>query len=81
MSFLLHAKVQDFRTSCSRRKVKYLPSPMIRINGKQPLHSKLLAKRFVEHNSDWPKLVLGSEAFVKGHRNLKLKIVCFNFTK
>ena len=34
--------------------------------------SKLSAKRFaVEPHSDWPKLLLGSHALVKGYRNLK----------
>ena len=33
--------------------------------------SKLSAKRFAELHSDWPKLLLGSHALVRGHRNLK----------
>ena len=33
--------------------------------------SKLSAKRFAELHSDWPKLLFGSHALVRGHRNLK----------
>ena len=33
--------------------------------------SKLSAKRFGEFHSDWPKLLFGSHALVRGHRNLK----------
>ena len=33
--------------------------------------SKLSVKRFVELHSDWPKLLFGSHALVRGHRNLK----------
>ena len=32
---------------------------------------KLSAKRFAELHSDWPKLLFGSHALVRGHRNLK----------
>ena len=33
--------------------------------------SKLSAKRFTGLHSDWSKLLLGSHAFVRGHRNLR----------
>ena len=33
--------------------------------------SKLFVKRFAELHPDWLKLLLGSRALLRGHRNLK----------
>ena len=32
---------------------------------------KLSEKRFAKLHSDWPKLLFGSHALVRGHKNLK----------
>ena len=61
----------DFCTTywCSTIYSRYISQQVVK--KLSSIVSKLSAKRFAKLHSDWPKLLLGSQALVRGHRNSK----------